>query len=73
MALETLQIQLTDREHTFTYPQAEDQMILSELEGRDYPLAKARRSGDSPVIIDIGSNCGAAAVYFLLLGSLVGA
>ncbi len=64
MALETLQIQLGDRKHTFTYPQAEDGMILSVLEGRDYPLAKARLSGDSPVIIDIGSNCGAAAVYF---------
>ncbi len=64
MALETLQIQLGDREHTFTYPQAEDGTILSVLEGRDYPLAKARLSGDSPVIIDIGSNCGAAAVYF---------
>jgi len=64
MALETLQIQLGDRKHTFTYPQAEDGMILSVLEGRDYPLAKARLSGDSPVIIDIGSNCGAAALYF---------
>tara|TARA_B100000378_G_scaffold271065_1_gene261117 strand:- start:694 stop:1086 length:393 start_codon:yes stop_codon:yes gene_type:complete len=46
MALNTLQIQLADREHTFTYPQAEDQMILSVLEGRDYPLAKARLSGE---------------------------
>jgi FkbM family methyltransferase len=64
MTLDTLQIQLADREHTFTYPQAEDQMILSVLKGRDYPLAKTRLIGDSPIIIDIGSNCGAAALYF---------
>lgn len=64
MALDTHQIRLGDREHAFAYPQAERGMILSVLEGRDYPLAKARLSGDSPVIIDIGSNCGAAALYF---------
>ena len=64
MALSTIQIQLADREHTFAYPQAEEKMILSVFEGVDYPLAKARITGDSPVIIDIGSNCGAAAVYF---------
>ena len=46
MAPDTLPIHLADREHTFTYPQAEDQMILSVLEGRDYPLAKARLSGE---------------------------
>ena len=64
MALSTIQLQLADREHTFAYPRAEEKMILSVLKGVDYPLAKARITGDSPVIIDIGSNCGAAAVYF---------
>ena len=58
MALSTIQIQLADREHTFTYPQAEEKMILSVFEGVDYPLAKARITVDSPTIIDIGSNCG---------------
>lgn len=64
MALYTKQIRLGGREHAFHYPKAEEGMILSVLEGRDYPLAKARLGGDSPVIIDIGSNCGAAALYF---------
>ena len=64
MALSTIQLQLADREHTFAYPRAEEKMILSVLKGVDYPLAKARITGDSPVIIDIGSNCGAAALYF---------
>ena len=64
MALHTKQIRLGGREHAFHYPKAEEGMILSVLEGRDYPLAKARLGGDSPVIIDIGSNCGAAALYF---------
>jgi FkbM family methyltransferase len=64
MALSTIQLQLADREHTFAYPRAEEKMILSVFKGVDYPLAKARITGDSPVIIDIGSNCGAAALYF---------
>ena len=64
MALHTKQIRLGGRKHAFHYPKAEEGMILSVLEGRDYPLAKARLGGDSPVIIDIGSNCGAAALYF---------
>ena len=64
MALHTKQIRLGGREHAFHYPKAEEGMILSVLEGRDYPLAKARLGGDSPVIIDIGCNCGAAALYF---------
>ncbi|MEE2947616.1 MAG: FkbM family methyltransferase [Verrucomicrobiota bacterium] len=64
MALYTHQIRLGERKHAFRYPKAEEAMILSVLEGRDYPLAKARLSGDSPVIVDIGSNCGASAIYF---------
>ena len=64
MALNTHEIRLGDRKHAFRYPKAEEAMILSLLEGRDYPLAKTRLDGDSPVILDIGSNCGAAALYF---------
>ena len=64
MSLSALQIQLAGREHTFTYPQAEENMIRTVLTGNDYPLAKTRITSDSPVIIDIGSNCGAAALHF---------
>ena len=38
-------------------------MILSVLGGEDYPLAATRVGSDAPVIIDVGSNCGAAAVF----------
>jgi len=64
MTLDTHQIRLGDREHALRYPKAEEAMILSVLEGREYPLTKARLGGDSPVILDIGSNCGASALYF---------
>ena len=46
MAPSKIQIKLGNREHTFAYPQTEEKMILSVLEGRDYPLAKARLSGE---------------------------
>ena len=39
-------------------------MIRSVLAGDDYPLAKTHITSDSPVIIDIGSNCGAAVLHF---------
>lgn len=39
-------------------------MILSVLGGEDYPLAATRVGSDAPIIIDVGSNCGAAAVFF---------
>ena len=64
MAPSKIQIKLGNREHTFVYPQTEEKMILSVLDGSDYPLAKARITGDPPTIIDVGSNCGAAALYF---------
>ncbi len=64
MAPSKIQIKLGNCEHTFAYPQTEEKMILSVLDGSDYPLAKARITGDPPTIIDVGSNCGAAALYF---------
>ena len=62
--LDTIQIPLGNREHTFSYPKAESEMIHSVLNGEDYPLEETRVECDAPVILDVGSNCGAAAIFF---------
>ena len=64
MTLETIQFPFGDRELPFSHPAEEAEMILSVLGGEDYPLAATRGGSDAPVIIDVGSNCGAAAVFF---------
>ena len=64
MTLETIQFPFGDRELPFSHPAEEAEMILSVLGGEDYPLAATRVGSDAPVIIDVGSNCGAAAVFF---------
>jgi len=64
MILDTVQLRLGDRELQFSYPQNEAEMIRSVLNGEDYPLTDTRGDSTSPVIVDVGSNCGAAAVYF---------
>ena len=63
MTLETIQFPFGDRELLFSHPAEEAEMILSVLGGEDYPLAATRVGSDAPVIIDVGSNCGAAAVF----------
>ena len=63
MTLETIQFPFGDRELPFSHPAEESEMILSVLGGEDYPLAATRVGSDAPVIIDVGSNCGAAAVF----------
>ncbi len=64
MTLETIQFPFGDRELPFSHPAEEAEMILSVLGGEDYPLATTRVGSDAPIIIDVGSNCGAAAVFF---------
>jgi len=48
----------------FQYPQAEEGMVLSVLNGEEYPLSYISNIQKNPVIIDLGSNFGSSIVYF---------
>ena len=60
----SIKIPLGNQELLFSFPEAEAEMIRSVLDGKDYPMTDVRMESDTPVIIDVGSNCGAAAIHF---------
>lgn len=60
----SIEIPLGNQELLFSFPEAEAEMIRSVLDGKDYPMTDVRMESDTPVIIDVGSNCGAAAIHF---------
>ena len=63
--LKTIEITLESKDIIqFQYPKAEEEMILSVLNGNDYPLSNIRKIGVNPTIIDFGSNYGSSIIYF---------
>ena len=63
--LKTIEITLESKDIIqFQYPKAEEEMILSVLNGNDYPLSNIRKIGVNPIIIDFGSNYGSSIIYF---------
>ena len=48
----------------FQYPKAEEEMIFSVLEGKDYPLININKTNKDPIIVDFGSNFGSSIIYF---------
>ena len=63
--LKTIEITLESKDIIqFQYPKAEEEMIFSVLEGRDYPLLNINKTNKDPIIVDFGSNFGSSIIYF---------
>lgn len=62
---ERASVTLNGREYTVTYPASEFMraIVRNVLEGREYPVLRLP-DGPPTVILDIGANVGATAVYF---------
>ena len=63
--LKTIEIILESKNIVqFQYPKAEEEMIFSVLEGKDYPLSNINNTNKYPIIVDFGSNFGSSIIYF---------
>ena len=63
--LKTIEITLESKNIIqFQYPKAEEEMIFSVLEGKDYPLININKTNKDPIIVDFGSNFGSSIIYF---------
>ena len=63
--LKTIEIILESKNIVqFQYPKAEEEMIFSVLEGKDYPLININKTNKDPIIVDFGSNFGSSIIYF---------
>ena len=63
--LKTIEIILESKNIVqFQYPKAEEEMIFSVLEGKDYPLLNIKKTKKDPIIVDFGSNFGSSIIYF---------
>ena len=63
--LKTIEITLESKNIIqFQYPKAEEEMIFSVLEGKDYPLLNINKTKKDPIIVDFGSNFGSSIIYF---------
>ena len=63
--LKTIEITLKSKDIIqFQYPKAEEEMIFSVLEGKDYPLSNINNTNKYPIIVDFGSNFGSSIIYF---------
>lgn len=64
--LKTIKIEVQNTSFDFSYPSEEEDMILSVLNGKEYPLDYVTIDRKNPIIIDVGSNCGASVLFFKL-------
>ena len=64
--LKTIKIEVQNTSFDFSYPSEEENMILSVLNGKEYPLDYVTIVRKNPIIIDVGSNCGASVLFFKL-------